>query len=159
MTARTRVHANFADNLKKAVLRDVLCSGNACCCGAELCSTNVADGHEVENHTYSHPNLDQAILSIFVKSIYATRSLSDLLPADGRNSLDLQAATRTASMELAHECGMLEGSDVDAITAEDSGSSAQVASYVVSHAKNGAIILMHNGSVAKTLLSRRWCRA
>ena len=47
------------------------------------------------------------------------------------------------------QCGMVGGFwTLDALNAEDTGSSEAVADYVVGHAKNGAVILMHNGTKA-----------
>jgi peptidoglycan/xylan/chitin deacetylase (PgdA/CDA1 family) len=110
------------------------------------------EGHEVENHTYTHPNLDQAIpthiIEEYLRNGVVIRSLTGrwpkfLRPPGGNSNPQV--------MDIAHKCGMIGGFwTLDALHAEDSGSSKQVSDYVLSKVRPGAIILMHNGAEATT---------
>jgi peptidoglycan/xylan/chitin deacetylase (PgdA/CDA1 family) len=110
----------------------------------------VADGHEVENHTYTHPNLDEVIpehiREEYLRNAVVINTLTGrwprfLRPPGGNSNPQV--------MQVAMECGMVGGFwTLDALNAEDTGSGANVSDYVVGHAKNGAIVLMHNGTQA-----------
>ena len=112
----------------------------------------VADGHEVENHTYTHPNLDEAIPQHieeeYLRNGVVIRELTGRWPRFLRPP---GGNTNPQVMKIAHDCGMIGGFwTIDALNAEDTGSSDKVAQYVLSEARPGAIILMHNGVDATT---------
>jgi peptidoglycan/xylan/chitin deacetylase (PgdA/CDA1 family) len=110
------------------------------------------DGHQVENHTYTHPNLDQAIpqhiMEEYLRNGVVIRSLTGrwprfLRPPGGNSNPQV--------MDIARQCGMIGGFwTIDALHAEDSGSAKNVTDYVMSKLRPGAIILMHNGAEATT---------
>jgi len=139
------------DNLKKAgITATFFVVGIRASAAPDLLRRMQAEGHEVENHTYTHPNLDQTlpqhILEEYLRNGVVIRSLTGrwpkfLRPPGGNSNPQV--------MEIAHKCGMIGGFwTIDALRAEDSGSSDEVADYVVSKARPGAIVLMHNGSEA-----------
>jgi peptidoglycan/xylan/chitin deacetylase (PgdA/CDA1 family) len=139
------------DNLKKAgVPGTFFVVGIRASAAPDLLREMHSSGFEVENHTYTHPNLGQClsvhILEEYLRNGIVIRSLTGrwpcfLRPPGGNSNPEV--------MRIAHECGMIGGFwTVDALRAEDSGSPQEVAQYVVSKARPGAIILMHNGSEA-----------
>jgi len=111
-----------------------------------------ADGHEVEDHSYTHPNLDEALpyhireevlrCAVVVRAL-AGRWPSFFRPPGGNANPHVLAA--------AAECGMAGAFwTVDGFSAEETGSPAAVTKWVVSHARPGAIILLHNGTPSST---------
>ncbi|MDR3709142.1 MAG: polysaccharide deacetylase family protein [Capsulimonadaceae bacterium] len=146
-----QVTPTLLDNLKKAGVHGTFfVVGIRATAAPDLLRRMQAEGHEVENHTYTHPNLDQAlpqhILEEYLRNGVVIRALTGrwprfLRPPGGNSNPQV--------MEIAHKCGMIGGFwTIDALRAEDTGSSQEVASYVVAKARPGAIILMHNGSDA-----------
>ena len=110
------------------------------------------EGHEVEDHSYSHPNLDDATPQHVYEEIL-------------RNAVVVEALTRTWPHFLrppggqsnphvliaAAKCGMTGAFwTLDALSAEDSGSPEAVTQFVLKRVKPGAVILMHNGPYATT---------
>jgi len=109
-----------------------------------------AEGHEVDNHTYTHPNLDQAIsqhiMEEYLRNGLVIKSLTGKWPRFLRPP---GGNTNPQVMQIAQKCGMIGGFwTIDAIGVEDSGSPQKVAAFVSSHIKPGAIVLMHNGTEA-----------
>ena len=111
-----------------------------------------AEGHEVEDHSYTHPNLDDATPQHLYEEIL-------------RNAIVVQALTGTWPhflrppggqsnphvLESAARCGMTGAFwTLDALSAEDSGSPEAVTQFVLKRVKPGAVILMHNGPYATT---------
>jgi peptidoglycan/xylan/chitin deacetylase (PgdA/CDA1 family) len=111
-----------------------------------------ADGDDVEDHSYSHPNLDEAlpnhIREEVLRGAVVVRALSGkwpyfFRPPGGDADPRVLAAAR--------ECGLAGAFwTVDALSAEETGSPAAVTKWVVSHARPGAIILMHDGTASST---------
>jgi peptidoglycan/xylan/chitin deacetylase (PgdA/CDA1 family) len=145
------VSPTLLDNLKRANAPGTFfVVGIRCTAAPDLVSRMHNEGHEVENHTYSHPNLDQAIpqhiMEEYLRNGVIIHSLTGRWPRflrpPGGNS-------NPYVMSIAQKCGMIGGFwTVDAIRAEDTGSPQQVANYVIQKARPGAIILMHNGDQA-----------
>lgn len=139
------------DNLKKAGIPGTFfVVGIRATAAPDLLRNMKSDGFEVENHTYTHPNLGQClpqhILEEYLRNGIVISSLTGRWPCflrpPGGNS-------NPQVMQIAHKCGMIGGFwTIDALRAEDTGSADQVAEYVVAKARPGAIVLMHNGSAA-----------
>lgn len=111
-----------------------------------------ADGDEVEDHSYSHPNLDEAlpnhIREEILRDAVIVRALAGRWPEFFRPP---GGDANPQVLKVARECGMTGAFwTVDALSAEDTGSGANVTKLVVSHARPGAIILMHNGTPSTT---------
>lgn len=106
-----------------------------------------ADGDDVEDHSYSHPNLDEAlpdhIREEVLRGAVIDRALSGRWPAFFRppgGDVDPRV------LNVVRACGMTGAFwTVDAFSAEQKGSPALVTKWVVSHARPGAIVLMHDG--------------
>ncbi len=106
-----------------------------------------ADGNAVEDHTYTHPNLTQILPQHILQEILRTAVIIQattglwphfLRPPGGN--------TNTLVLETAKACGMSGAFwTIDALPAEESGSASGVVNWVVSRARPGAIVLMHNG--------------
>lgn len=106
-----------------------------------------ADGDDVEDHSYSHPNLDEAlpnhIREEVLRGAVIDRALSGRWPAFFRPP---GGDANPQVLKVAEQCGMSGAFwTVDALSAEEKGSPAGVAKWVVGHARPGAIVLMHNG--------------
>lgn len=113
----------------------------------EVVRRMAAGGYEVENHSYTHPNISQCLPPMIESEILRTnviiRSLTGHYPhffrppgGDANDTLAKLAATY--NLKLAFWT-------VDGLKAEDAGSTAGLVSYVMKHVRPGAIILMHNG--------------
>jgi peptidoglycan/xylan/chitin deacetylase (PgdA/CDA1 family) len=105
-----------------------------------------AYGDCVEDHSFTHPNLTQILPG-------------DILPEILRTAVIIQAATgkwphflrppggntNSQVLQTARICG-LSGAfwTIDALPAEESGSAQAVSNWVISRARPGAIVLMHN---------------
>jgi peptidoglycan/xylan/chitin deacetylase (PgdA/CDA1 family) len=109
-----------------------------------------ANGNAVEDHTFTHPNLTQIlpqhILQEILRTAVVIQATTGLWPhflrPPGGN-------TNTLVLETAKACGMSGAFwTIDALPAEESGSSSEVVNWVVSRARPGAIVLMHNGMSA-----------
>jgi peptidoglycan/xylan/chitin deacetylase (PgdA/CDA1 family)/Tfp pilus assembly protein PilF len=119
---------------------------------ADVVRRMASEGDDVEDHSYSHPNLDEAlpnhIREEVLRGAVVVRSLAGHWPSFFRPPGG-DADPRV--LAAARECG-LSGAfwTVDALSAEETGSPAAVTKWVVSHARPGAIILMHNGTASST---------
>jgi len=148
---RPQITPILLDNLKKAGIPGTFfVVGIRATAAPDLLRNMKSDGFEVENHTYTHPNLGQClpqhILEEYLRNGIVISSLTGRWPCflrpPGGNS-------NPQVMQIAHKCGMIGGFwTIDALRAEDTGSADQVAEYVVAKARPGAIVLMHNGSAA-----------
>lgn len=103
-------------------------------------------GDEVENHSYTHPNMNLIIPSAaeseLLRNNVMIRSLTGRSPhffrPPGGNA-------DPAVQRLAHSYGLtLAYWTVDAIHAEDLGSPSGLVRYVMAHVHPGSIILLHN---------------
>jgi len=109
-----------------------------------------ADGDDVEDHSFTHPNLTQILPQHIMLEILRTAVVIEattghwphfLRPPGGNTDPDVLDTARTCGMSGAFWT-------IDALPAEESGSSIAVASWVISRARPGAIVLMHNGMAA-----------
>ena len=109
-------------------------------------------GDEVENHSYSHPNMNLVIPSVAESEILRTCVLIRAMtghqphffrPPGGNADESVQHLARTYGLSLAYWT-------VDALYAEDVGSSRGLVDYVTSHVHPGSIVLLHNGTDVTT---------
>lgn len=103
------------------------------------------DGHEVQNHTYNHRDLeyisDKEIMQELFKTCAAVRSLTGkelrfIRPPGGHEGARLPKIAKKFGITTVFwtvNCSKLEGTTKE-----------KISNYVVSSAKPGAIILMHN---------------
>jgi peptidoglycan/xylan/chitin deacetylase (PgdA/CDA1 family) len=104
------------------------------------------DGHEVANHSYSHPNLalmsesgverELCRTSVLIRQITGARPRFYRPPGGNVNRI-VQAAAESLGMAGAFWT-------TDAIKHEEAASRADLARYVVGEARPGAIFLLHN---------------
>lgn len=103
-------------------------------------------GSEVENHSYTHPNMNLIIPSaaesellrnnVMIRSLTG-RSPRFFRPPGGNAAPAVQRLAQSYGLTLAYWT-------VDAIHAEDLGSPAGLVRYVMAHVHPGSIILLHN---------------
>ncbi len=103
-------------------------------------------GDEVENHSYTHPNMNLIIPSaaesellrnnVMIRSLTG-RSPRFFRPPGGNAGPAVQRLAQSYGLTLAYWT-------VDAIHAEDLGSPAGLVRYVMAHVHPGSIILLHN---------------
>lgn len=120
-------------------------------CQPELIKAMVDAGHEVQNHSYTHPNLtaltpDQVELELskanaVVRAITGKPALYFRPPGGHADQATKQGAARQGFTGVFWTvmCSQFEGSNYDAL-----------ASHVINNASPGGIILMHNGEPATT---------
>ena len=106
----------------------------------DLLQRMAADGDAVEDHSYSHPNLDQVLPEHILQEILRTGIIVQsqtghwprfLRPPGGN--------TNPHVLETARACGMAGAFwTIDALPAEESGSADAVTKWVVSRARSGA---------------------
>ena len=111
-----------------------------------------ARGDEVENHSYTHPNMNLVIPSAAESEILRTSVLIRALtghqprffrPPGGNANESVQHLSRLYGLSLGYWT-------VDALHYEDIGSSQGLIDYVVSHVHPGSIVLLHNGTDVTT---------
>jgi len=104
-------------------------------------------GDEVENHSYTHPNMNLVIPSVAEAEMLRTSVLIQAMtghqphffrPPGGNANASVQHLARSYGLSLAYWT-------VDALHAEDVGSSSALIRYVMQHVRPGAIVLLHNG--------------
>ena len=104
-------------------------------------------GDEVENHSYTHPNMNLVIPSVaesemlrasVVIQAMTGRAPRFFRPPGGNADASVQHLARSYGLSLAYWT-------VDALHAEDVGSSPALVQYVMQHVRPGAIVLLHNG--------------
>ncbi len=112
----------------------------------DLLHRMTAQGDEVENHSYTHPNMNLVIPSVAEAEILRTSVLIQAMtgrpprffrPPGGNANASVQHLARSYGLSLAYWT-------VDALHAEDVGSSPALVQYVMQHVRPGAIILLHN---------------
>lgn len=104
-------------------------------------------GDEVENHSYTHPNMNLVIPSVAEEEMLRTSVLIQAItghqprffrPPGGNANASVQRLARSYGLSLAYWT-------VDALHAEDVGSPSGLIQYVMQHVRPGAIVLLHNG--------------
>ena len=104
-------------------------------------------GDEVENHSYTHPNMNLVIPSVAESEMLRTSVVIQAMtgraprffrPPGGNADASVQHLARSYGLSLAYWT-------VDALHAEDVGSSPALVQYVMQHVRPGAIVLLHNG--------------
>ncbi len=115
----------------------------------ELVSAMVAGGHEVENHTYTHPNLTKITVdqveseltkdAAVIRAITGKPSLYYRPPGGHANPISGQAAAREGLTGVFWSviCSPYEGAN-----------SQKLADHVINTAADGGVVLMHNGEPA-----------
>ncbi len=111
-----------------------------------------SEGHEVEDHSYSHPNLDQATPQHVYEEILRNAVIVETLTGTWPHFLRPPGGQSNPRVLIeAAKCGMTGAFwTLDALSAEDSGSPAAVTQFVLKRIKPGAVVLMHNGPYATT---------
>ena len=113
----------------------------------EMLHRMTARGDEVENHSYTHPNMNLVIPAVAEAEVLRTSVLIQAMtghqphyfrPPGGNANASVQSLSRSYGLSLAYWT-------VDALHAEDVGSSPALIQYVMQHVRPGAIVLLHNG--------------
>jgi peptidoglycan/xylan/chitin deacetylase (PgdA/CDA1 family)/tetratricopeptide (TPR) repeat protein len=126
--------------------------GTRAAANPDIIKRMAADGCEVEDHSYTHPNMAQSVPEHIVEEILRNavivHSLTNRWPKFFRCP---GGDSNPWVMRMTAACGMIGAFwTVDAFNAEQSGSPDVLAQYVVKHIHPGAIVLMHNGAPATT---------
>lgn len=105
------------------------------------------EGHDVENHSYTHPNIAECIPSTveseILRNSIIVRNLTGRYPIFFRPPGGNASATLA---RLASAYGVtLAFWSIDAITAEYAGSPDALVAYIMRRVGPGSVILMHNG--------------
>jgi len=113
----------------------------------EIIRRMTTDGYEVENHSYTHPNMNLVIPTVAEGEILKTSVLINALTGHQPHFFRPPGGNANSMVEqLAHGYGLsLAYWTVDALHAEDVGSATELVSYVLSRVRPGSIVLMHNG--------------
>ena len=115
----------------------------------DLAARIVREGHEAENHTFDHASLDKVDRETFIAEVEATDRALRAAVGDAVNPVAclrppygaLDAATRSLAAELGKKIVLW---NVDPQDWRRPGA-AQIALHLLTHAKPGAILLMHDG--------------
>lgn len=103
-------------------------------------------GDDVENHSFTHPNMNLVVGSTAEAELLRTSVLIRALtgrhprffrPPGGNADPAVQRLARAYGLTLAYWT-------VDAIHAEDTGSAPELIRYVLAHVHPGSIVLLHN---------------
>ncbi len=112
----------------------------------DLLRRMTARGDEVENHSYTHPNMNLVIPSVAEEEMLRTSVLIQAMtghqprffrPPGGNANSAVQHLARSYGLSLAYWT-------VDALHAEDVASPSGLIQYVMQHVRPGAIVLLHN---------------
>ena len=112
----------------------------------DLLRQMTALGDEVENHSYTHPNMNLLIPSAAEEEMLRDSVLIQAMtgrrprffrPPGGNADPSVQRLARSYGLSLAYWT-------VDALHAEDVGSPPALIQYVMQHVRPGAIVLLHN---------------
>lgn len=104
-------------------------------------------GDEVENHSFTHPNMNLLLLpeaeAEIVRGSVVIQALTGkqphfFRPPGGNASPAIQHLAQSYGLSMAYWT-------VDAVHYEDLGSPNGLVNYVLAHAHSGSIVLMHNG--------------
>ncbi|MDQ2687665.1 MAG: polysaccharide deacetylase family protein, partial [Armatimonadota bacterium] len=159
-TAHKQVALTFDDGpnpLKTPALLDALDKADALAtffvvgsraeAAPELIQRMAARGDDVEDHSYTHPNMAQSPPAVAEAEILRTsiiiRALSGrqprfFRPPGGNRDLVVYQLSRAYGQTVALWT-------VDALHYEEVGTPQSLISYVMAHVKPGCIVLMHNG--------------
>ena len=115
----------------------------------DLAARIVREGHEAENHTFDHASLDKVDRETFIAEVEATDRALRAAVGDAVNPIAclrppygaLDAATRSLAAELGKKIVLW---NVDPQDWRRPGA-AQIALHLLTHARPGAILLMHDG--------------
>ena len=114
----------------------------------ELVKRMADEGHEIQNHTYNHRDLEYLTEREIKQELFKTaalvrsitgKSMRCVRPPGGHEGRRLRAVTARFGMRTVFwsaNCGKLEGT-----------TKKKVYDYVVSNAEPGGIVLMHNGEI------------
>ena len=104
-------------------------------------------GDEVENHSFTHPNMNLLLLpeaeSEIVRGSVVIQALTGkqphfFRPPGGNASPAVQRLAQSNGLSVAYWT-------VDAVHYEDLGSPGGLVNYILAHVHSGSIVLMHNG--------------
>lgn len=111
-----------------------------------------ARGDDVENHSYSHPNMAQVAPAVAEEEILRTSVLIRALAGRQPRFFRPPGGNADAAvLGLCHAYGMAGAFwTVDALRAEDEASPQGLLRFVLAQVRPGAIILLHNGADATT---------
>lgn len=106
-----------------------------------------SSGDEVENHSYTHPNMNLVLASDAEDEILRGSVTIEALTGHQPHFFRPPGGNANASVQhLAHLYGLSVAYwSLDALHYEDLGSPSGLVQYVLAHVHPGAIILMHNG--------------
>jgi len=114
----------------------------------DLVRRMAARGDAIENHSYTHPNMTQAITSDAEGEILRTNIVIRLLT--GKQPRFFRPPGGNADpqvLQIARNYGLATAFwTIDAINAEEDGFPKALVAYVLKKARPGAVVLLHNGS-------------
>ncbi len=104
-------------------------------------------GDEVENHSYTHPNMNLVVGSDAESEILRGSVTIEALTGHQPHFFRPPGGNADAAVQsLSHQYGLTVAYwTVDALHYEDLGSPSGLAQFVLSHVHPGSIVLMHNG--------------
>lgn len=104
-------------------------------------------GNEVENHSYTHPNMNLVLGSNAESEILRGSVTIEALTGHQPHFFRPPGGNANAAVQhLAHQYGLTVAYwTVDALHYEDLGSPTGLVQYVLAHVHPGSIVLMHNG--------------
>ncbi len=104
-------------------------------------------GDEVENHSYTHPNMNLVLGSNAESEILRGSVTIEALTGHQPHFFRPPGGNANAAIQhLAHQYGLSVAYwTVDALHYEDLGSPSGLTQYVLAHVHPGSIVLMHNG--------------
>jgi len=104
-------------------------------------------GDEVENHSYTHPNMNLVLGSNAESEILRGSVTIEALTGHQPHFFRPPGGNANAAVQhLAHQYGLTVAYwTVDALHYEDLGSPSGLVQYVLAHVHPGSIVLMHNG--------------
>ena len=114
---------------------------------SDLLRRMVKRGDEVENHSYTHPNMNLVIPSVAESEILRTNVLLQAMTGKQPHFFRPPGGNANPAVQrLAHLYGLsLAYWTVDVLHAEDVGSSQGLIQYALAHVHPGSIVLLHNG--------------
>ncbi len=104
-------------------------------------------GNEVENHSYTHPNMNLVLGSDAESEILRGSVTIEALTGHQPHFFRPPGGNANASVQhLAHKYGLSVAYwSLDALHYEDLGSPSGLVRYVLAHVHPGSVVLMHNG--------------
>ncbi len=118
----------------------------------DLVRRMVARGDDVENHSYTHPNMAQTAPAIAESEILRTTVVIRALAGKTPRFFRPPGGQRNPVVyRLAGEYGQTVALwTIDALNYEEAGSPEGLTDFVLKHMRPGAIVLMHNGMDSTT---------